>query len=317
MTDGRATTQVVAIGLVLQALLALAFVLPQHDPEPHGLPIAVAAPAAAQVQQRLGEVVDVRSVGSEGEARALIEDREAVGALLGRRVLVASGASPAAAQLLRQLAAGDRGSPVAVQELAPLQAGDSRGTTLGAMMLPLVIACLPFALLLWRTGASRRATLGAVVAFAVLGGLSVAAIAQVVVDALPGSYLGLAGVLAAGIAAIALPAVAAARAAGLAGFAAVAFLVFLIGNPASGAANGADFLPSPWREISGLLPPGAVADAVRSVAWFDGAGAGGPLAVLAAWALLGLGLLRAPARVAVRSPTATGGATASSAASAA
>jgi hypothetical protein len=288
------TVKAVVVGLVVQVVLVLAFVVPQHDPRPHELPVAVAAPAAQQVQQRLGDAVAVRPVRSAAEARTLVEDREVVGALLGERVLVASGASPAAAELLRQAAAPAAAGGPAVQDLAPLDEDDSRGVTLNALMLPLVISSLPFALLLWRARASRPATFAAIGAFALLGGVSIAAIAQGVVSALPGSFAAVAGILAAAIAAIALPAVAAARIAGPAGFAAVAFTVFLVGNPASGAANGAEFLPSPWRELSGLLQPGAAADALRSVAWFDGAGVAGGALVLAAWALAGAALLLVP-----------------------
>ena len=284
--------RVVAIGLVVQATLVLAFVLPAHDPEPRDLPVAAPAAAAPGLQARFGGAVDVRPVASAAEARALVLDREVVGAVLGNEVLVASGASPGAAQLLSTAAApGPAAGAARVQDLAPLDPDDGRGATLGAMMLPLVIACLPFGLLLWRSRLPRGPALAAGLAVAVLGGLSVAAIVQGLLGALPGAYLALASVLALAVASIALPVAGAVRLAGPPGFAAVAVLVFLVGNPASGATNGPDFLPSPWREVGGFLPPGATAEAVRSVTWFDGAGAGLALLVLALWAVAGAALL--------------------------
>jgi hypothetical protein len=67
-------------------------------------------------------------------------------------------------------------------------------------------------------------------------------------------------------------------------------LVFLVGNPISGLTTAPELLPQPWGAIGQYLPPGAGATLLRSVAFFDGAGAGRPLSVLASWAALGLAL---------------------------
>jgi hypothetical protein len=63
-------------------------------------------------------------------------------------------------------------------------------------------------------------------------------------------------------------------------------------------------LPQPWGEIGQFLPPGAGVSLVRSVAFFDGAGARMPLVVLTVWLLAGLALVVAGAR---RSPFADNG----------
>ena len=55
-------------------------------------------------------------------------------------------------------------------------------------------------------------------------------------------------------------------------------------------------LPAGWGARGQLLPPGAVNSALRSVAFFDGAGAARPLLVLAIWALVGLVLTLVPGR---------------------
>jgi hypothetical protein len=47
-------------------------------------------------------------------------------------------------------------------------------------------------------------------------------------------------------------------------------------------------LPSLWRTIGGLLPPGASVDLARSALFFDGARIAGPILVLAGWATLGV-----------------------------
>ncbi|WP_030175846.1 hypothetical protein [Spirillospora albida] len=69
----------------------------------------------------------------------------------------------------------------------------------------------------------------------------------------------------------------------------------LLGNPLSAAASAPELLPQPWGDLGALLPPGATVTLLRSAAYFDGAGAAGPLAVLAAWAVAGLALLAAAA----------------------
>ena len=47
--------------------------------------------------------------------------------------------------------------------------------------------------------------------------------------------------------------------------------------------------------IGRLLPPGAGGNLLRNTAFFDGAGSGGPLAVLLVWTVLGLGGIMAGA----------------------
>lgn len=89
-------------------------------------------------------------------------------------------------------------------------------------------------------------------------------------------------VLAVGAAVAGLAAVA-----GRAGAALGALLMVLVGNPLSGVSSAPELLPAPAGAIGQLLPPGAGGTLLRSTAFFDGAGAAAPLAVLASWVLLG------------------------------
>jgi hypothetical protein len=50
-------------------------------------------------------------------------------------------------------------------------------------------------------------------------------------------------------------------------------------------------LPTPAGVIGQLLPPGAGGNLLRSTGFFDGAGAGQHVAVLATWALIGFAAL--------------------------
>ena len=62
------------------------------------------------------------------------------------------------------------------------------------------------------------------------------------------------------------------------------------GNPLSGMTSAPEMLPSGWGALGQLLPPGAAGTALRSVSFFDGAGAGRPLVVLTCWLVAGLAL---------------------------
>jgi hypothetical protein len=104
-----------------------------------------------------------------------------------------------------------------------------------------------------------------------------------------------------GIAAVVLPILGLVALLGPAGIGLGAAVMMLLGNPLSGAATAPEKLPSGWGAFGQLLPPGATGSLLRSVAFFDGAAAGGPVAVLATWAgaglaLMALGRLRHPRR---------------------
>ena len=78
---------------------------------------------------------------------------------------------------------------------------------------------------------------------------------------------------------------------GEAGIGLGALTMILLGNPLSGAASAPELLSQPWGTIGQALPPGAGATLLRSTAFFDGAGAAGPLWTLLGWWLFGGGLL--------------------------
>ena len=65
--------------------------------------------------------------------------------------------------------------------------------------------------------------------------------------------------------------------------------VLLVGNPFSAVRTRRPrCCPSRWAPSASSMPPGAGANLLRSTGFFDGAGGGTHLAVLAAWALAGL-----------------------------
>jgi hypothetical protein len=295
----------VAAVVLAQAVLVLAFVVPGHDPRPHDVPVGVVGPAAAaaalEARAPAGALA-ATAFGDVAAARAAILDREVYGAIVPgpdgrpREVLVATAASPAVAQLLQ----GAAGPGARVTDVRPLDPDDPRGATLNLLFLPLIVVCLPAALLLARLPLPAGGLVATVALFAALGGLVVMALVAGVLGALPGPFLALAGVAALTILAIALPATGLARLLGPAGVGLAALVFFIVGNPGSGNASAPELLPGFWRAVGPLLPPGAAGDALRGTASFDGAGVGDGLLVLGVWALAGVALVLAAGRRAAR-----------------
>ena len=289
-------------------MVLLTFGLPAVKAEPHQLPIGLVAPppAAAQVvsalDQRAPDAFAVTQFGDEAALTEAIRDREVYGGLVlgaGRPVvLTASAASTAAAQTLVAMASAlsPDGTGAEVRDVVPLPAADPRGAGLAALGLPLVLGAILPAAVLGSLTARRSVLLAATVAYALIGGVTFAAVLHGVFGTLTGSFWTESLVLAAIVAASTLALVGLYWATGRVGLGLGALLLVLVANPLSGATTAPEFLASPWREIGQAMPPGAGAQLVRSVSFFDGAGSVGPWWVLIAWAAAGLVLLALPRR---------------------
>ncbi len=315
---GHVGAAVLGLALLL-SLLVTAFAWPAANSEPREVPLAIAAPApvVAQIEHALADGVGadafaVTRVADRAAAVAAIEDREAYGALVvgpqGAQMLTASAASPAVAQLLGQLAArlpvDPAPGPMPVTDVVPLPQDDPRGAGLVAGSLPLVLAGIAAAAVLaLRVRGTGRRLLGAV-GFAVAGALAMTAILQFWLGSLTGGYWATSGVVALAIGATATVIVGLERLLGVAGLGLGAATMLLLGNPLSGIASAPELLPSGWGTLGQLLPPGAAGTALRSVAFFDGAGMGGALVVLGCWLAAGLVLCAVPVRGRQRMPLA-------------
>lgn len=282
------TRPAVLAAVILTAVVAIAvtsFAWPGANLGPRDLPVGVVGAAP------LPDGFEAHRYASEAGAVAAIRDREVYGAVVAEggppRVLVASAASPAVAQTLAQAARG-----AAVTDVVPAPEADPRGAAFASLLLPLILGGIvtgALGALLFR-GAQRLAWLVGASAGA---GLLTVAIVQGGFDVLRGGWLLNAGAVALGMLAVAAAVAGLAVRAGPRGIGAVALLMVLVGNPWSGVASAPELLPEPAGALGQLLPPGAAASLLRSVAFFDGAGAATPLAVLAVWALAGLGAVAA------------------------
>ncbi|TDC87125.1 hypothetical protein [Actinomadura sp. 7K507] len=301
----RRAAGVAVAAALLQLIMITAFTWPAARVAPRDVPVVVTGPQAAAVAERLDSerpgAFDVRTRRDEAGARAALADREAYGAIVtspsGPKVLTASAASPAVAQQLGALAQGlaQRGTAPGppVQDVVAADSDDPRGAGFGSLVLPLIMSGLAAAVLLTFAIPAAAWRAAGVVLFAVLGGLGAAGIAHGWLSLLPGPYLALAGVMSLTILAVTGTVTGLAAAFGRPGLGVGALTLLLLGNPLSAATSAPELLPQPWGDLGQILPPGAAATLLRSVAFFDGAGAAGPLAILVAWAAAGFALLAA------------------------
>lgn len=295
---------VVTLLTVLLTVLLIAFAWPAARSEPRDVPLAVAGPQSAvgQVTAALEQAMPggfaIEPVADRESAVQAIKDRDVYGAIVldqaAPEVLTASAAGPVVSQLLTQvagrLAAQNPAAAPKVTDVVPLPADDPRGAGLAAGALPLVLGGILAAAALTnfaKAGASR--VLGAL-GFAVAGALALTAVLQFWLGSFEGSYWANAGVIAMSIGAISLTLLGLEWLLGAAGLGLGSATMMLLGNPLSGMTSAPEMLPTGWGTLGQFLPPGAAGTALRSVSFFDGAGAGQSLAVLAGWLVLGLAL---------------------------
>jgi hypothetical protein len=293
---------VVTLLTAVLTVLLIAFAWPAARSEPRDLPLAVAGPAqaVAQVQGSLEQAMpggfEITAVPDRATAVKAIEDRDVYGAIVldpqAPEVLTASAGGPAVAQILTQLssriAAQNPGVQAKVTDVVPLPADDPRGAGLAAGALPLVLGGILGAALLTQLvqGGGRR--MAGAITYAVTGALALAAVLQFWLGSFEGNYFANAGVIALSIAAISLTLLGLEWLFGTPGLGAGAAVMMLLGNPLSGLTSAPEMLPGGWGALGQLLPPGAAGTALRSVSFFDGAGAGKPFVVLSCWVALGL-----------------------------
>jgi hypothetical protein len=303
-THGRPSMAAILVVPLIAAVVLTLFAWPSGRLQPRDLPIGVAGPpsAAAPIENQLaaeGDSFNVHRYADENEARTAIEDREIYGAFVatdrGQRVLIATAASPAVAQLLDHAAteaAAAAGTPPVVDDVVSAP----RGAALGSSVLPLLIAGIVtgvLASLIAQRGAQRAWLVGA---GAILAGLVATGIVQSWLGIVEGNWAENAAALSLTVLAIASVVAGAHALFGERGVIVAALSMVLIGNPFSGIGSAPELLPEPAGAFGQLMPPGAGGNLLRSTGYFDGAGAGDYVLVLTAWAVGGLILIAAGSR---------------------
>lgn len=260
---------------LIAALVLTLFAWPAARVGPRDLPVGVVG-AAPQL-----DGVEVHHYDSEAAALEAIADREVYGALTPGKVLVASAASPAVAQLLTH---GAHGKPV-----EDVVAAKPAGNALAASVLPLVLAGILTGVLAATLTTSTRRRAGLLVCGAVLAGTAATLVIDSWLGVVGGDVAANAGALSLTVLAIAAPVAGLYALLGHKGVALGALTMVFVGNPFSGVGTAPELIPG--GPLGQLLPPGAGGSLLRSTGFFDGAASGTHLAVLAAWATAGFVLL--------------------------
>lgn len=303
---GPRTLGLLAGCLLLQVLFIASYVGAFHSPEPHGLKVDVAGPAAVlpQVTQQLNAIpggpVQASAVSSRAEGEDNLRAGRTNAVLLsnptsGTSTLLVSSAqgsslSGAASAVLQQAAAAQN-TRLSVQDIVPAAVKDGRGLSSFYLVVGWLVGGYLMGTLLsirqgnrarnFRRSLWRLVGCLAYAAFSGIGGALV--VGSTGFGSLPGGFWPVAGIGTMVVLVASVFTITATSVFGVVGVG-VAILVFVVaGNPSAGGAYGYALLPEPWRSIGPWLPNGAGVDAVRSVVYFDGAGIGRPLLVLSVW----------------------------------
>lgn len=295
------------VGLAVAAAFVTVFLAALHHPEPHGLPISVTGPrpTTTSVERQLehDQPGGFRFVHYSDPAAAAtaVRHRDIYGALdltrPGAAHLTLAGANGSGVtQTLTTAftgAAQHLGATPTVTDTVPLPSGDSRGLAVFYYVFGVVLSAFLFSMAFFQgaAGASLLVRVTVPLAFAVITGAALAAIADAGFGAVSGHPWQVGAISAAISYAVATATAVLTRLLhGLGiGVAGLAFTV--IGNATGGGALNWHYLPGGWRWISQMLPSGAGVTALIDIEYFGSRHLGPVLLALGLWIVVGLLLI--------------------------
>jgi hypothetical protein len=278
---------------LLMLAFALSYMGALHNPKPHHIDLAVAAPsqAAGPLLQQLnglpGEPVEARTVADAATARRQVTTRDADGALLvtpapsgggTARLVVASAAGPSMSQALERVmkaVAPRAGLRLSVVDVKPLPRDDFEELSSFYLVVAWSVGGYLVASMLGVSAGTRPANLRrafirllAMAVYSVAAGVGGAIVVGPVLHALPASvgqlwWIGALLVFSAAAFTMAMQVLA-----GVIGIG-IAIAVFVVlGNPSSGGVFPWPMLPTFWRAIGPWIGTGAATQTVRNVSYF-------------------------------------------------
>lgn len=290
-------------GLLVQLGLSAAGIASARDPVAHDLPIGVAGPdqVAAPVAEQLRSQgsFSVTTYPGELSGRTAIKDHEVYAVFVpGQppKLLIASAASPAVANLLnnlftkRSLAQNQK---LTVEDVVPLPGNDRVGASVAILASYLMLLGLAPAILIAFLGRGLGAVqrLAIVLAFAILAGLGVGALVDPVLNTIPGQFWSVAAASGLIVFAIGAACVGLESFLGRAGIGLAIVLFFLFGSSTSAASSAPELLPGFFRVLNGILAPGLAVRLLRSAAYFDWHASEASVVGLATYGLVGAGMV--------------------------
>jgi hypothetical protein len=280
-------------------IITLSFGFADHDPAPHGVRIAVAAPArfteglASGLAHAAPGSFTVVPEGSAQMAVASVRSQSAAGAFVagvtGPVTIVTAGAAGVSQQQVIKAAltavATALHRPARSLDVAPLPPGDRSGLSVFVFELGLLIPSVIGSVGLFLAG--RRFRVWWRVSAALLFALLVACGSVLALDTIYGALTGAIGALIGvgffGAFTFIAFAIACQATTGFSGTGVAALAFVFIGNAVSGGSVPFAFLPDGFRQVAPWLPNGALVSAARSVVYFPDSGLGHSLLVLAIW----------------------------------
>jgi hypothetical protein len=315
--DQRRQLRLALAALALPAFFVIGFTLcytsALQAPAPHGVPVAVAGPAAQTARLRdglaraVGPAFDVQAVPTPAAAAREVRDQDLYGAYLPAArpgatatviVAAASGNSvTAAVESLFRAVAARQGAPLAVRDVRPLPAGDTGGLSLFFFM----IACtLGGFLAVTATGLAAPA-LRPQYRWPLFGAVAIATpvLAWLLAGPGLGAIGGSAGALVAllGTGALYVLAVTIITRGlqlilGAIGTLFAGLAVFVLLNfPSSGDSIQGPMLPTFWHVLNRFWIGASASDAFRGIVYFGGQRIGTDVLKLLGWLAVGVVLL--------------------------
>ena len=303
--------------LALPAFFVIGFTLcygsAWQAPAPHGVPVAVAGPAAqtaplrAGLARAVGPAFVVRAVPTPATAAREVRDQDLYGAYVpaaqpgaAATVIVATASGNAvtsAVESLFRAVAARQGAQLAVRDVRPLPAGDTSGISLFIFLIVCTVGGL---ITVTSTGIAAPALrpryrwplfLAAVVAIPTvayllagqgLGAISGPAGAVFALLGVAALFVLIVTMIARGLQIILGP-----RLGLMAGLAVFVLLSF----PSSGASFQGPMLPTFWHVLNRFWIGASASDAFRGIVYFGGQGAGTDVLKLLGWLGVGVVLL--------------------------
>jgi len=284
---------------VVGFILTLSFGYAYHAPAPHGVRLAVAAPAGLVRSLTTGLAHAAPggfAVVAAPSARAVTDSvlsQSAVGGLVAGPAGPVTIVTAAAAGLSQQqaittaltAAATALHRPARSLDVVPLPASDRAGLSVFVfelgLLLPSVIGGIGLFLLGRRFRVWWRIT--AEVFFALLAACGSVLVLDTIYGALTGATAALIGVGLFGALTFVVFVTACQAVTGLPGTGLAALAFVIVGNAVSGATVPFAFLPDGFRQIAPWLPNGAIVSAARDVVYFPDSDPGHSLLVLGIW----------------------------------
>ncbi|WP_244204424.1 ABC transporter permease [Streptomyces africanus] len=298
----------VVIVLVIGSIFVSVFLAAFHSPRPHDLPVAVVG-----TTQRLERITgglelglpggfEVKRYPDESAARQALQDREVYAAYVTgtgstAELLYAGANGPSVTSTVTGAFSGvakandDR---LTVRDVVPASAGDTRGMSVFYAGFGVVLAGFLFGMMTYQMAPrlEYRWRLASLASFSALAGVLVAVIAgSLGFSALPGPFLGIAGIIALMAAAVGSATMAFLRVFGRAGMSLAAVVLFTFGNSTSGGTLPTAYLPDWLHPFSEILPVGVGVRAVQGLSHFDNDGLTAGVVVLMTWILVATAVL--------------------------